>query len=229
MAKYRLDRHNLVLKILQGLNSTFLGKCHCFFGGGTRLSLELNEYRESIDIDLICADRAGYRMLRQTVRDNSLGDISVASPKFLRSVRTDIYGIRTFFEVETQPIKFEIVAEARIELSSMKVQGIPVLCLSRRSCFAEKLLANTDRGRDKSTLSRDLIDLAFMITHWPEADFVAGWSDAEGAYGNTIARELSATLTMLEDRSYRQACCQELNIADTKRLGRGLSRLAALA
>ncbi|WP_322543705.1 nucleotidyl transferase AbiEii/AbiGii toxin family protein [Pantoea eucrina] len=29
-----------------------------FFGGGTRIALEINEYRESIDVDFLCPDRA---------------------------------------------------------------------------------------------------------------------------------------------------------------------------
>ena len=54
--------------------------------------------------------------------------------------------------------------------------------LARSSCFAEKLLANADRGRDPSANARDLIDLAFMAAYWPEEDQRTGMATAQSAY-----------------------------------------------
>ena len=36
----------------------------------------------------------------------------------------------------------------------------------RVDMYAEKLLANADRGSDRSTSSRDIIDLAMIIMNW---------------------------------------------------------------
>ena len=58
---YSRARHNAVDKVLARLNGDFLEHAKCFFGGGTRIVLELNEYRESADIDFLCSDREGYR------------------------------------------------------------------------------------------------------------------------------------------------------------------------
>ena len=37
--------------------------------------LELGEYRESVDIGLLCADRVGYRAIRSEVTQNSFGQL----------------------------------------------------------------------------------------------------------------------------------------------------------
>lgn len=40
--------------MLSRLDSEFLARARCFFGGGTRIVLELGEYRESRDVDFLC-------------------------------------------------------------------------------------------------------------------------------------------------------------------------------
>ena len=62
---YRRPVHRQVLAILSTLDAAFLEQARCFFGGGTRIVLELGEYRESRDIDFLCSDRDGYRRLRE--------------------------------------------------------------------------------------------------------------------------------------------------------------------
>ena len=61
MPEFVRPHHRLIFKVLSELNTDFLSTCQCYFGGGTRIVLELNEYRESVDVDLLCADPAGYR------------------------------------------------------------------------------------------------------------------------------------------------------------------------
>lgn len=75
MARFERPRHELVNVVLNSLNSQFLSECMCYFGGGTRIVLELDEYRESLDIEFLCADKKGYRALRSTIAHNSLGAI----------------------------------------------------------------------------------------------------------------------------------------------------------
>jgi len=141
----------------------------------------------------------------------------------LRDVRADQYGIRTVFGVDGNPLKFEIILEARIHVASMKVRGIPVPALDRVSSFAEKWLANADRWNDTAVLSRDAIDLAFMLTAWDIKDAVAGAEMAADAYGNAVARAARAASTkLLEYPAYRKQCIENLAITDAKRLMSGL-------
>jgi len=222
--------HRQVLALLPGLERKFLTAARCWFGGGTRLVLALGEYRESRDVNLLCSDREGYRLLRETVQATSLGRVCAGTISLAREVRADQYGIRTFVEVGETRIKFEIVREARIDIEGEDVAGIPVPCLSRRHCFAEKFLANTDRGLDDSTLSRDIIDLAFMMQGWSRKDADAGMAIAETAYGTAVQRSLVAAVERLRrDKAYRNRCVEGLAIADTGTLSAGLKALSDMS
>ena len=65
--------------------------------------------------------------------------------------------------VDGEPIKTEIIAEARFELDPPRYPAwSPVACLSLSDCFTAKLLANSDRFMDDSVEARDLIDLAVL-------------------------------------------------------------------
>jgi hypothetical protein len=212
------------------MNAGFLRDAECYFGGGTRIVLELGEYRESKDIDFLCASLRGYRMLREAIRPASLGPVAGGRVKLAREVRADQYGVRTFLAVGNGTLKFEIVREARIGLSGGTVARLPVDCLDHRHCFAEKFLANADRGLDAATLSRDIVDLAFMLEGWKMADAEAGLALAESAYGASVRNSVAAVREKVRsDRSYRNRCVEGLGIADTKTLSSGLNALAAFA
>ncbi len=231
MSELKFSRltHQQVHALLMHLDSHYLSNTRCFFGGGTRIVLELGEYRESRDVGFLCADRAGYRKLRETISSNSLGAIQIKKLTLLRDVRADQYGIRTFVELGESRLKLEIVREARIDLDSETVKGLPVACLSKGSCFAEKLLANADRGLDTSTLSRDIVDLAFMIEAWPEADLQTGLATAAMAYGDAVARSLKAVGEKIrKDKVYRYRCIDGLGITDSKTLSSGIKALMRL-
>ena len=222
----RRPLHRRVLAQLASLDAAFLEECRCYFGGGTRIVLELDEYRESQDIDFLCADRDGYRKLRETVSDDSLGAIAKASLRLSREVRADQYGIRTRLGEGEGALKFEVVREARIELSGVRRRGLPTVCLDRTSAFAEKFLANADRGLDRSTLSRDAIDLAFMTQGWGTELASAGAAVARAAYGAEVDRKLRQVVDLLrDDRAYRARCVDAMAIEDTKTLAQGLDRL----
>ena len=187
--------HRLVWRGLESLNGALLASTKCYFGGETRIALELGEYRESADVDFLCSDRDGYRSLRNTIGQTTLGAIFSGRYELLREVRADLYGIRTFLRgVDEQPIKFEFISEGRISLTGAAVDPLPVKVLDRTSCIAEKLLAHADRGRDESTHGRDLVDLAFMAASWPEEQTRAAMVLAESAYGAAVTRDLAAGL-----------------------------------
>ena len=225
--RFRRPAHLEVVALLSKLDRTFLDRCECSFGGGTRIVLELGEYRESKDIDFLCASREGYRLIRETVSESSLGQVASGGLALAREVRADQYGIRTWLAADKLKIKFEILREARIELASVRVAGLPVSCLSRAHTFAEKFLANADRGLDASTLSRDAVDLAFMIAGWPSDKAAEGISIARVAYGSDVDRKLTSVIGKLrQDKAYRKRCIEGLGIEDAKGFTTGLEMLA---
>ena len=225
---FRRPWHRLVWQVLESLNGDLLARARCWFGGGTRVAMELGEFRESVDVDFLCEDRDGYRILRSTVTQSSLGDLASRPLELMRDVRADMYGIRTFLRVDGQPVKFEVIFEGRIPLTGEARSPFPVEVLALPSCFAEKLLANADRGRDASANARDLIDLAFMAAHWPGEDLRAGMSTAQSAYGDAVRRELDAVLSSMNDTDYRQRCLDALSVSDTGAFGEGLRALRRL-
>ena len=210
------------------MDAGFLEQAQCFFGGGTQLVMSHGEFRESRDIDLLLSSQEGLRMLRETVDDRSLGRIFKGRIHLAREVRADRYAIRTFIteDPSAEPLKFEIVVEARIELKGAMVNALAVPCLDPPSGIAEKLLANADRGRAKEYRARDVIDLAFVSLDADKAAFLAGYELAERAYGQVVLRELDEVLKMLDlEPRYRAQCVADLLITDVKALKKGLERL----
>ncbi|WP_414648193.1 nucleotidyl transferase AbiEii/AbiGii toxin family protein [Dyella sp.] len=173
--------------------------------------LQCGEYRESVVINFLCADAHGYRMLREAIALPTLGNLMRYPVKYLRDVRTDRDKISTILEVDGAAIKFELVREARIELeeSSQELLGIPLI--EPVDAYAEKLLANTDRGLDKATLSRDMIDLAMMIDKWGPIPPRA-FEKAEAAYGASILKAWNRSVQMLSDDAYLANCLQTMSM-----------------
>ena len=229
MLEFARPRHRLVWQVLESMNTTLLNSTQCFFAGGTRLVLELGEYRESMDVDFMCSDRAGYRTLRNIITQRSFGPLFCEPVELMREIRADMYGIRTFLLVDGQALKFEIISEGRMSLAGVTIDPFPVPLLDRACCFAEKLLANADRGRDESTRARDLIDLAFMSASWTEEEQLSGLEQALEVYGDAVLQEVTAALTRFEDREFRKLCTTELNVSNPRGLNRGLRKLRKLS
>lgn len=227
-AKFVRPRHRAVASILANLNAPFLARAQCFFGGGTRIALALDEYRESADIDFLCSSRIGYRDLRSTIDSRSLGEIVRGPIQLAREVVADRYGIRTFVESDGAKIKFEIVSEGRIDLSGSMDGGLRVPCLDQASCFAEKFLANDDRWADESVLSRDVIDLAYMTEGWRPDEFLKGALAAHAAYGDSIERSArAAAKRLLNRKDYFKRCVEGLRLKEVGTLTAGLRKLSA--
>jgi Nucleotidyl transferase AbiEii toxin, Type IV TA system len=225
--RFARPRHATVAAALSALDGGFLAACRCWFGGGTRIVLELGEYRESEDLDFLCSSTAGYRALRSTISERSLGRIAARPLALAREVRADRYGIRTVLDINDSKLKFEIVLEGRIQLTEGNRIGFDVRCLSHADCFAEKLLANADRWRDDAVLSRDVIDLAFMVDGWSRADALAGAALARGAYGSIVDQSLSeAAQRLLDEAAHRKRCIAALRVVNVKTLTAGLRKLA---
>ena len=164
---FRREQHRKVLSLLHALDSEILSRCRFFFGGGTRIVLDLGEYRESHDVDFLCADAEGYAELRFEAATRGYGALfgpgSRDGLQFPREMKIDQYGIRFPVEIEGDLIRVELIREARIDLEpGGRPSWSPVDCLVVADCYAEKILANSDRWADRQFLSRDLIDLAVL-------------------------------------------------------------------
>lgn len=164
----RRERHKKILRILESLDSNLFVSSSCFFGGGTAISFLLNEYRESVDVDFLCSDKAGYAKIRSLVNQSSISNIfsrkddSITLPS---DVRLEREAIRARIIVDGEPIKFEIIRAYNAELSG-DIFDLPVPVLSKESLFAEKLMANIDRWQNVSGQSKDVVDLIMMSHHW---------------------------------------------------------------
>jgi Nucleotidyl transferase AbiEii toxin, Type IV TA system len=226
MPDFRRPYHRAIAQILEALNPTFLEHAQCYFGGGTCISLMLDEYRESRDIDFLCSNRSGFRQLRETVRETSLGSLLRRPLTLAREVRADRDGIRTFFSVGDLRIKFEIILEARIDLRAAprRFVGVPLLDLD--CVVAEKFLANADRGLDDSTKARDFVDLAFLAAHYGGGSLETGLRLAEVAYGKAIRHYFDLSFARISaDSRYLLRCARALGIEDIATLRKGVARL----
>ena len=207
---YRRPHHNKIAAVLEAMDPNFLLEAKSYFGGGTAISLQLDEYRQSDDIDFVCADTQGYRRLRESVFENGLREMFPAGIEALREVRSDRDGVRTFLKVQDTPIKFEIVLEGRVSLQAASVEGIPVPCICRDDLYVEKLLANVDRYLDRGVMSRDVIDLMVMEARWGAIPATA-WSKAEAAYGSAVREAWDRARAMLRgDPAYFEGCLRKM-------------------
>ncbi len=211
---FRIGHHQLIHRVLAGLNCEFLSECRAYFGGGTLISLDLGEYRTSNDIDFICAVGADYRKLRNAISDRT--------PRILLKDNSDLqierftadqYGIRMAIAIDDVTIKTEIIAEGRFELDPPRQPSwSPVECLSIGDCFTSKLLANADRYADASVHSRDLIDLAFLRTERSIPPLAI--DKAEAAY-QVMPALVKALTSFQANRDLRFHCYQNLTISET--------------
>lgn len=122
---FRREEHRAIGGLLAALDHDLFERCAALFAGGTRLVLELDEYRLSHDLDFLCSDPRGYSELRGIARESGhhgfFGGKSPDEIEFPREIRFDQYGIRFVAVASGLPIKFEIIREARIALSA----GLP--------------------------------------------------------------------------------------------------------
>jgi hypothetical protein len=157
---FERPHHQRAAQVLSALDGPLLRENKCLFGGGTLIALRYGEYRESIDINFMVSDLAGYRTLRQLLTGPrgiaAIGRRDAIPLKEARELRADQYGIRTALLVGEEPIKFEIVLEGRVELAaptpSDEVCGIATL--TPLDMVTGKLLANSDRWADDAAFSR---------------------------------------------------------------------------
>jgi hypothetical protein len=195
--------HQRIATVLSSLNAPLLKKNACYFAGGTAIALRMDEFRESVDVDFMTSDVASYRNLRSLVREGEgLQALRADGSKFelASDIRADQYGIRTRLLVDNTPIKFEIVLEGRITFDTPSTRDVVcgVATLSWVDLAASKILANSDRGLDAATFTRDLIDLAMM--QLPPSILAKAQQKAEQAYGASVTQDVQKVLRLLEEK-----------------------------
>lgn len=202
--------HRRIATVLESLDAPMLLAHRCLFGGGTAVALRYGEYRESVDVDFLVSDVAGYRELRQRLTGSRGMQAIVregASLQAVRELRADQYGLRTLLKVDDVEIKFEIVLEGRIELDPPGADDLVsgVAALTRLDMATTKLLANSDRWADDSVFSRDLIDLAMMQ---PKGKLLKqAIAKGQAAYGDSVERDLAKAVDHLLGREGRLERC----------------------
>ena len=203
---FEREHHRRIAAVLAALDADVLTAHACWFGGGTAMALRCGEYRESVDIDFLVSDLAGYRALRPLLTGPAgLAAITRTGATLtpVRELRADQYGLRTLVREGGMAIKLEIVLEARIafDLPGPDDTIAGVAALTPLDLAAGKLLALADRWRDDSVFSRDLIDLAMMRPAKPLLN--AAIAKAAGAYGDGIRSSLSMAIQDLRVRPHR--------------------------
>lgn len=88
MPEFKRACHRRAFALLEAMDAEFLRSTHCYFGGGTRLAMELGEYRTSRDVDFVCSDRNGWRALRGGVTSETLGALFTKTPRLAREGRS---------------------------------------------------------------------------------------------------------------------------------------------
>ena len=217
--------HVNALRVLEMADPEFMERTNCFFAGGTRLALELGEHRSSTGVDFMCFEADGWRAIRSSgVTSMSLGAIFKTTPKLLREVRAGRDAIRTFVEINGMPVKLEIIREGNIPITGARLPRVPVQVTSRASTTTQKILAATDRGADRASASKDLIDLAFIAASWPRAELEKGLELAGRAYSPEAVRTgVRNALQLVCDRAYWSGCLDSLEVVRDDRLETGLA------
>lgn len=228
---YSRPEHQAIAELLRGMNAQALLDGRCFFGGGTAIVLKSGEYRLSRDVDFLCSSVEGYRAMRSAMDPN--GDpkqVLGADVEIVRDFRADQYGIRGLVRTGGHDIKLEIIREARMALDGGCDADLRVPILSRDCLLAEKLLANADRGLDRSVAYRDAIDLGMMLQSQDRLPGPA-MAMAQTAYGEAVMRSLRlviARLSLPQERRFAADALQ-MQLDDVDRAVTALGRAADAA
>lgn len=200
MKTYKRTHHQRIAQILSGFNNAFLCEHEIYFGGGTRIAMELDEYRESTDIDFFCHSSGAYKAVRSQVNQHSLGELVVQNSgiTLMREIRADRDAVRTFVKsnIDDTPIKLEFI-HFDLSISGAFEAGFDVPIVSRAHCYTTKLLANADRYMQSPP--KDIFDLCMMKKVWGEIP-TASWNEAANCYGEkTIISGLKNALVLFKN------------------------------
>jgi Nucleotidyl transferase AbiEii toxin, Type IV TA system len=213
MQIFKRPHHQRIAQVLSALDADILREHHCWFAGGTVIAMRYGEYRESVDMDFLVSDVTRYRALRVLLKGSDIQNIlRNGSRSFIQSgeIRADQYGIRTVLMSADIKIKFEIVLEGRIHLSTPGKRDLlcGVSTLTPLDMATSKLLANSDRWNDESVFARDVIDLAMIRPSL--ALLMQALAKSEAAYGASIKQDLEKVLNKLQHQEGLLERCMQV-------------------
>ena len=188
--------HAAIKSALSNFNSQYLRDNRILFGGGTRIALEIDEFRKSIDIDFVCPDKASYRAVRTQVNTGSLGQLVDAPFSYPREIRADRDAVRSLIKIDDTVIKLEFISfdDYSLHAEPGLKWGVPVL--DRDSCFITKLLANADRYGVEPR--KDIVDLIMMYCKWGSPSERV-WDEVDRHYGTVAMDNLMSALNIVID------------------------------
>lgn len=200
MKIYKRQHHKRIAQVLSEFNTSYFHEHQILFGGGTRIAMELDEFRESVDIDFFCHTSGAYKAVRKQVTQNSLGDLIKPNQeiKLLREVRADRDAVRTFIcsNLDNTPIKLEFI-HFDFPVTGEKIAGFDIPVVSKESCYTTKLLANADRYMQ--SIPKDIFDLCMMKKVWGDIP-ESSWKAAADCYGEiTIVNGLKNALVRFQN------------------------------
>lgn len=215
---FRRKHHKDIAAVLSKMNSSSLMETQCFFAGGTAISLQLNEYRESVDIDFLCSDKEGYKKIRSEISSGNAEFLFGKEIDLPRELKVDRHGIRGRIFSNESIIKVEIASvDSSIKLSGEYNYNLNVPVLSQSDLFVQKILDNADRGINKSYTNRDIIDLCMMSAAWGGIP-VSALRHAVDEYGSkAIARSLMGGLSRIRDADTLTSNMRDMRIDDPMR------------
>lgn len=186
---FRRPHHRRIERLLTLFDTAVLEKCCFYFGGGTALALQLNEYRESVDIDFLCSNPAGYRELRGGVFNKAHTYFLPPDIKLARDLQSGRDSIRFWVDLEDgqRPINVEMIRDGEQDDLEPGDRICGVVAISHADAISTKLIANANRGLDRQHGFRDFIDLVMACHAWPTT-VPAGFIKAETAYGDQIVK-----------------------------------------
>lgn len=157
--------------------------------------MELHEFRESVDIDLICPTTESYRAVRETVTQQTLGSLVRGPLNYAREVRVTRDKLSTAIGLEV-PVKLEVInfANWNIGIEDSPIVAVPVV--DREACFAMKLTAANDRGMAEPY--KDVVDLIAMQRWWGSIP-AAAIREAQRHYGSKVVDKAEAAIRHFDD------------------------------
>ena len=108
---FKRQHHQRIASVLKALNNQLLFENHCYFGGGTAITLLYSEFRESVDIDFLVSDLGSYRNLRQLLTGPegiyAIRKSEAITLKQQKEIRADQYGMRTTLLIDNNIINMD--------------------------------------------------------------------------------------------------------------------------
>ena len=205
--------HQRISGILNKINTDLFSESGCYFAGGTAIALLLGEYRESVDIDFLCS-KESFKQMRE-LAGTGIQAYFKEPVVLLREPRIDQYGIRFLLDLKDglKPIKFEVIHEGYLpELRAHKHDICGVKTLHQEDLMACKIMSTSDRGLDKATKSRDIIDL-IMLSHSYGGISERVILKVETNYG-TFSSRLVQAKKILENVEHRNLCFKDLDVSE---------------